>query len=166
MVYNSVNGVNKVIVFNNKTEYLNYFEEKFNFQKEKMYFPKKEEYSRLMNYFSDQKVSYFYGITVNEKNKINDANLNDNNSCLGRIEELINNLDSKHELIETEIAKFDFENINNERINFNKGKSIIFIISTKLGKAITNDIKELTTVIDNSTDKSINYYLISVDNQD
>ena len=91
---------------------------------------------------------------------------NDNNSCFGRIETLINNINFEHKLTGTGITKFKFENIDNKRIDFNNGKSVIFIISTKLGRAINNNIKELTYIIDDLNDKSINYYLISVDNQD
>ncbi len=166
MVYNSFNGVNKMTTFNNKEEYLKYFEKRFNFHREDIYFPEKEEYGNLMNYISNQKVSFFYGITVNENSKIQDSYLNDNNSCFGRIETLINNINFEHKLTGTGITKFKFENIDNKRIDFNNGKSVIFIISTKLGRAINNNIKELTYIIDDLNDKSINYYLISVDNQD
>jgi len=166
MVYNSFNGVNKMTTFNNKEEYLKYFEKRFNFHREDIYFPEKEEYGNLMNYISNQKVSFFYGITVNENSKINDSYLNDNNSCFGRIETLIKNRNLEHKLTVTEITKFKFENIDNKRIDFKNGKSVIFIISTKLGRAINNNIKELTYIIDDLNDKSINYYLISVDNQD
>ncbi len=166
MVYNSFNGVNKMTTFNNKEEYLKYFEKRFNFHREDIYFPEKEEYGNLMNYISNQKVSFFYGITVNENSKIHDSYLNDNNSCFGRIETLINNINFEHKLTGTGITKFKFENIDNKRIDFNNGKSVIFIISTKLGRAINNNIKELTYIIDDLNDKSINYYLISVDNQD
>lgn len=166
MVYNSFNGVNKMTTFNNKEEYLKYFEKRFNFHREDIYFPEKEEYGNLMNYISNQKVSFFYGITVNENSKIYDSYLNDNNSCFGRIETLIKNRNLEHKLTVTEITKFKFENIDNKRIDFNNGKSVIFIISTKLGRAINNNIKELTYIIDDLNDKSINYYLISVDNQD
>jgi len=166
MVYNSFNGVNKMTAFNNKEEYLKYFEKRFNFHREDIYFPEKEEYGNLMNYISNQKVSFFYGITVNENSKIHDSYLNDNNSCFGRIETLINNINFEHKLTGTGITKFKFENIDNKRIDFNNGKSVIFIISTKLGRAINNNIKELTYIIDDLNDKSINYYLISVDNQD
>lgn len=166
MVYNSFNGVNKMTTFNNKEEYLKYFEKRFNFHREDIYFPEKEEYGNLMNYISNQKVSFFYGITVNENSKIHDSYLNDNNSCFGRIETLIKNRNLEHKLTVTEITKFKFENIDNKRIDFKNGKSVIFIISTKLGRAINNNIKELTYIIDDLNDKSINYYLISVDNQD
>lgn len=166
MVYNSFNGVNKMTTFNNKEEYLKYFEKRFNFHREDIYFPEKEEYGNLMNYISNQKVSFFYGITVNENSKIHDSYLNDNNSCFGRIETLINNINFEHKLTGTGITKFKFENIDNKRIDFKNGKSVIFIISTKLGRAINNNIKELTYIIDDLNDKSINYYLISVDNQD
>lgn len=166
MVYNSFNGVNKTTTFDNKEEYLKYFEKKFNFHRDNIYFPEKEEYGNLMNYISNQKVSFFYGITVNENSKINDSYLNDNNSCFGRIETLIKNRNLEHKLTVTEITKFKFENIDNKRIDFKNGKSVIFIISTKLGRAINNNIKELTYIIDDLNDKSINYYLISVDNQD
>ena len=80
MVYNSFNGVNKMTTFNNKEEYLKYFEKRFNFHREDIYFPEKEEYGNLMNYISNQKVSFFYGITVNENSKIHDSYLNDNKS--------------------------------------------------------------------------------------
>lgn len=166
MVYNSFNGVNKMTTFNNKEEYLKYFEKRFNFHREDIYFPEKEEYGNLMNYISNQKVSFFYGITVNENSKIYDSYLNDNNSCFGRIVTIIKNRNFEHKLTGTEITKFKFENINSKTIDFNNGKSVIFIISTKLGRAINNNIKELTCIIDDLNDKSINYYLISVDNQD
>lgn len=164
-IYKTVNGVNKDMYFENRTQCVGYFNSKYKIKSEKIFFIQNDEFGDFMRYISRENVSYFYGITLNDECKIDDPKLNENSSCYGRILSLLNNHDSKFKTRKTEISSFNFENIKGERIDFANSKQIVFLLSTKFGKTINKDIEKLIQSID-TLQRSRNgyqYSLICVD---
>ncbi|MCG2610933.1 hypothetical protein LZZ90_05385 [Flavobacterium sp. SM15] len=142
-IYKTVNGVNKDLLFENRSECVNYFNSNYNIETDRIFFIQNGEFGDFMSYIQREKVSYFYGITLNDKCKIDDPKLNENSSCYGRILSLMNNHDSEFKTKKTEISNFNFENIKGERIDFTNSKQIVFLLTTKFGKKINKDIEKL-----------------------
>ena len=163
-IYKTINGVNKIKAFESREEYANYFNSKYDLEKEKIYFLPKNEIGSFFRYISENKVSYFYGITLNDSLKINDPFLNENNSCSGRISDIIHAQKKEYNTIPTKLATFSFENVNQEKLDISKGKSVIFLISTQLGRSNNKTIKELSEEVHSLDNPDINYYFLSVDN--
>ena|SRR5690606_36406083 len=161
--YRTYNNTNKTVNFKNKEEAVDYFSKKYSYNREKIYFINPAETGSFMEYLVSQNTFYFYGITVSDTLKINSPLLKADNYCSGVVSKVINskNIDYKSE--PTKISTFDLKNVQNKAIDFKKGKSVIFIISSKLGKSVNKTIKKLSTQVTELEDPETDYYLICVD---
>jgi hypothetical protein len=162
-IYSEMSGMNKTYTFKNKSDYTTFFSSKYHYDKQKIFFVNKDQYWDFFEYISKEKSSYFYGITLNDSLKIEDSFLNENKSCLGRISKIINSTNTVYETKSSKISSFEFINTENRKIDFNIGKSIIFLISPKLGSGINKDIYKLTKEIKNRNSLQTNYYFICID---
>lgn len=162
-LYEKSLGINKEIIFVSKQTYNNYFVENFSYKNHKIYFPTKENYWENIQYLLND-VDYFYGITLNDSTQIDDAYLNEIKSCAGRISKIINSSEKNYNTKPTQLSTFNLYNIDGKKLDISKNKSVVFIISTKLGNEKLSTIKELCTQVENQKNPEIDYYLISVDN--
>ncbi|MFL9838096.1 hypothetical protein ABS768_11340 [Flavobacterium sp. ST-75] len=162
-IYRTYNNTNKTVNFKNKEEAVDYFSKKYSYNREKIYFINPTETGSFMEYLVSQNTSYFYGITVNDTLKINNSSLKADNSCSGVVSGVINSKDIDYKIEPTKISTFDLKNVQNKAIDLKKGKSVIFIISTKLGKSVNKTIKKLSNQVTELKDSETDYYLICVD---
>lgn len=161
--YKTLNNA-KAIEFKDKKEYATYFQSKYGIDENKIYFLDKESAGDFFRYINEQGVSYFYGITLNDSLKINDPYLNEMSSCSGRVSQIINEQGKQYNTITTKLTTFNFKDINQNKLDISKGKSVIFLVSTQFGKSINETIKDLSEETAALNNPDINYYYLTVDN--
>lgn len=161
-IHHTVYRTNKKITFSSKADYLDYFRREFDIQSEKIYFPETTEYWTTIQYLLKD-VDYFYGITTSESLMIDDSYLNKIKSCPGRISQIIHDIDKSYNTKPTQISSYSFKNINGQKMDITNGKSVIFIISTRLGSDRKKILKQLSSEVEALMNHSVNYYFISVD---
>ena len=132
-IYIRTNDINKEVSFTSKEAYTTYFNLKHEITRDKIYFPEPDAYWEVASYLLKD-VDYFYGITLNDSTQIDDPYLNKIKSCSGRISGIIHSLDEKYKTKPTQLAKFNLTNSKGQKMDISKVKSVIFVLSTKLGK--------------------------------
>ncbi|KAF2514502.1 hypothetical protein E0W68_13595 [Flavobacterium salilacus subsp. salilacus] len=147
-IYSKLEATNQYQTFKSKNEYVEYFNKNYNLPEENIYFPIENEYYNFLSYIGSQDVDYFYGITLNSKEKIFDSFLNENNSCSGRVLNSIRSIGENTQTVGTNFFSYKFINIENQLLDSSE-KLIIFLISPQLGKSTKKEIKKF------SEDKSL-----------
>uniref|UniRef100_UPI00404A0920 hypothetical protein n=1 Tax=Flavobacterium sp. TaxID=239 RepID=UPI00404A0920 len=87
--YKAINKVNKTIEYNSKEDYCNKINDKYNLETSNLVFIDSVQKNTFMNYIVNEKVSYIYGIIVNDKEKIDNNFIQENKSCYSRVTNLI-----------------------------------------------------------------------------
>ncbi len=165
-IYNSVNNVNKSIDYTTKEDYLIKIKEKYDIDTSKVVFIDSTQKIDFLNYIINEKVVYIYGIVIDKEYKIENDYIQENNSCYSRVTNLIKNNPelTGEKLVPTKISNFNYVNSKNKLIKLEGNKILLFIFSTRLGRSIINDIKDITEEFKtNEAYNTYNYYLISID---
>lgn len=161
-IYIRTNDINKEVSFTSKEAYTTYFNLNYEITQDKIYFPQPGAYWEVASYLLKD-VDYFYGITLNDSTQIDDPYLNEIKSCSGRVSGIIHALDKDYNTKPTQLSKFNLTNSSGQKMDISKGKSVIFILSTKLGRERLKTIKELSAEVEALNNPDVNYYLIAVD---
>jgi hypothetical protein len=163
-VYKKIDGWNKHQRFDNVNDYVSFFSKKYKVKKEKFFFVQEDQYWPFMEYLQqNNKMNYFYGITLNDSTEIYDPFLNEMSGCTGRISGVITNMDNPENTKESGISNFYFSNLQHSAIDFSKGKSVIFLFGENAGNSVNNSISDFCDEIQSLNDASVNYYIIVID---
>lgn len=165
-IYKVVNGVNNEIQTNDKSKYCVLLNKKYNIDTSKLVFIDKANQSNLMMHLQDEKVSFFYGIVFDLKNKVVDSYLDESNNCINRINKVIGKNTNYNNFIfkNTDLFNYKLYDKNNEKVSVTSKKLFVFIFSTKIGRNNINQINKFIKTF-KSDNKYLNYdyLLISID---
>lgn len=165
-VYKVVNGVNKEITYQSKQDYCDIIEKKYQIDTSQMIFIDENDKSDFMFLLREENISFFYGIVLGLKNKIDDNYLTDVNNCVTRVSSLIeSNLNqNEYKTKPTRILNFNYFDIKNSKVDIKNEKLILFIFSTKIGRENINKIKDFINKFNTKNEyQDYQYRLICVD---
>ena len=127
--YKAINKVNKTIEYDSKEDYCNKIKDKYNLDTSNLVFIDSVQKNTFMNYIVTERVSYIYGIVVNDKDKIDNNFIQENKSCYSRVTNLIKNNPELigEKSIPTKILNFNYTNSKNESVKLKGNKIILFV---------------------------------------